>query len=116
MTAEIIVSFCILIVCISPVIILGIVQYHSKKPVGFWSGEEPHKPEDISDISAYNHRHGIMWILYGLGFIGCFAVGYVFGESWGSAASILSGIECIGGLFGLIAYHKALERRYVLEK
>ena len=71
MTVEIIVSLCVVVVCISPLIILGIVQYNSKNPVGFWAGQEPHKAAEISDIRAYNHKHGIMWITYGIGFISC---------------------------------------------
>ena len=115
MTAEIIVSLCIVVVCISPLIILGIVQYNSKSPVGFWAGQDPHKAAEISDIRAYNHKHGIMWITYGIGFIGCFATGYFFGEDWGLIAAVLSGIEVFGGLVGMVAYHNALEKRYWLE-
>lgn len=39
--AEIIISSVIVLVCTAPVIIIGIVQYRSKEPVGFWSGKKP---------------------------------------------------------------------------
>ena len=112
MTTEYIISFCIAAVCIAPVIILGIVQYNSKKPVGFWSGKEPPKSEQITDIRAYNHKHGIMWILYGAGFILCFLSGFLFGEMWGVASSVLAIVETGAGLLGMIAYHNYLDRRY----
>ena len=31
---------------------MGIVQYKSKNPVDFWSGEEPPRKERITDIEA----------------------------------------------------------------
>ena len=110
MMAETIFSFVVLILCIAPVIILGIVQYRSRRVVGFWSGEEPPKNEKVTDMKAYNHRHGMMWILYGLGFVLCF----MFGWLWGAVASaVLCGIECIGGIFIMIACHKKWYDIYV---
>lgn len=45
MTAEIIISSIILLICIAPVIIIGIVQYRSKDSVGVWTGKEPPQKE-----------------------------------------------------------------------
>ena len=46
MTAEIIISSIILLICIAPVIIIGIVQYRSKDSVGGgWTGKEPPQKE-----------------------------------------------------------------------
>lgn len=113
MNAEILLSLCIAAASISPVIILGIVQYNSKRPVSFWAGKEPPKPEEITDIKAYNHRHGIMWICYGAGFLLCFGLGFLFGEAAGIAASVLSAVELFGGLIGMILYHNRLDRIYL---
>ena len=112
MTAEVIFSFCLLIFCTLPIFILGIVQYNSKKPVAFWSGKEPHKPDEISDVRAYNHRHGMIWILYGAGFILSFTVGYFIKENQGIAIVVLTAAESLGGLAAAIAYHNRLEQRY----
>lgn len=109
MNAETVFSFALLLVSIAPVIILGIVQYKSKKPVGFWSGEEPPGKEQITDMEAYNRKHGMMWILYGTGFILCFVCGFPFG---GEIAAALCMLEGIGGIFGLVAYHNKLNRMY----
>ncbi len=113
MNAEIIFSLCITALSISPIIILGIVQYNSKKPVAFWAGKEPPKAEEITDIKAYNHRHGIMWVCYGVGFILCFGLGFLFGEDAWLAASVLSVAEVFGGLAAAIAYHNRLDRIYL---
>ncbi len=109
MTGEKIFEIIICFICMMPIIIIGIVQYRSKKPVGFWSGKEPPKKEQITDIAAYNHKHGIMWIIYGAGFILCFMLGLIIDEK---IALILSIIECIGGIFIAILYHNKLNRIY----
>ena len=70
--AETIFSAVVLLLCASPLIILGIVQYRSKEPVGFWAGKEPPRKEEVTDVRAYNRKHGLMWILYGLGLTACF--------------------------------------------
>lgn len=75
MTGEIIFSFVVLLISTSPIIILGMVQYRSKEPVGFWAGKKPPRNEEITDVRAYNRKHGLMWILYGAGFIVCFVCG-----------------------------------------
>lgn len=119
MTAETIIFVVIVAISAMPMIILGIVQYGSKEPVGFWSGKEPPKREQITDVKAYNQRHGVMWILYGGGLFLCFVWVLPFGESLESLAlvSVIPGmIECIGGIFVMIAYHNKLNRRYFREE
>ncbi len=103
--------FCavILLVSIGPIIILGIAQYRSKDPVGFWSGKKPPEREQITDVRAYNRKHGLMWISYGVGFIVCFVCGLPFG---GLIAGYLCMIEAMGGILAMIAYHNKLNRMY----
>ena len=93
----------------SPVIILGIVQYRSKDPVGFWSGKRPPKKEQITDVEAYNRKHGLMWIVYGVGVFLSFACGLPFG---GLAAGYLSMIEIMGGIPLMVVYHNKLNQMY----
>lgn len=80
MVAETVIMLVILLYSATPLIVIGIVQYRSKKPVGFWSGEKPPEKEQITDMKAYNQKHGIMWILFGAGLIFSFACGLPFGE------------------------------------
>lgn len=109
MAAETIFSAVILLVSIGPIIILGIVQYRSKEPVGFWSGKEPPKREQVTDVRAYNRKHGLMWITYGVGFVVCFLGGLPFGEL---ITGYLCLIEGLGGIFVMAAYHNRLNRMY----
>ena len=60
MNAESVFSLCIIILSSFPLIIIGIVQYKSKTPVGFWSGKNPPAKEQVRDIPAYNKKHGLM--------------------------------------------------------
>ena len=108
--AETSFAMIVTLICVLPIIIFGIVQYRSKKPVGFWSGMEPPKKEQITDVKAYNKKHGLMWIYYGLGFVLCFECGLFLGETM---AAILSVTECIGGLIVMILYHNKLNRMYI---
>lgn len=110
MTAETIFSTFVLLLGCSPILIIGIIQYRSKTPVGFWAGKEPPKPEQVTDIRQYNRKHGMMWIIYGVGLILCFFSGMYFG-SFIAAMSVL--IECIGGIFLMILYHNRLNRKYL---
>lgn len=110
MTAEHIIVAVIVCISAAPFIILGIVQYKSKEPVGFWSLYEPPDREQVTDVKAYNHRHGVMWIAYGVGFLVCFLGGWPFG---GGIAALLGGAECVGGIFVMIFYHNRLDRRYL---
>jgi hypothetical protein len=107
---EVIVSTIFLLVCLLPLFIIGIAQYKSTKPVGFWSGKEPPKSEEITDVRAYNHKHGIMWIVYAAGFLACFMSGWFISEYAAAAAAC---VECIGGLGLMILYHNWLNRKYL---
>ena len=107
--AEIVISSVVVLVSTMSVIMIGIVQYRSKDPVGFWSGKKPPKKEQITDVKAYNRKHGLMWILLGVGFILCFVHGLLFGRV---IAGYLCMIEVIGGILVMIAYHEKLDRMY----
>lgn len=110
MTAENIMAAVIVCISMLPIIIIGIVQCRSKEPVGFWNLMQPPKREQVTDVKAYNRKHGIMWLIYGIGFLLCFFCGWPFG---GGVAAILGGVECIGGIFVMILYHNRLDRRYL---
>ena len=109
MMAEIVISSVVVLVSTMSVIMIGIVQYRSKDPVGFWSGKKPPKKEQITDVKAYNRKHGLMWILLGVGFILCFVCGLFLG---GIIARYSCMIEVIGGLLAMIVYHQKLDRMY----
>lgn len=111
--AEHIICLVILLICAAPFLIIGIVQRKSKKPVGFWSGKEPPAAEQVTDLTAYNRKHGRMWIAYGAGLPLSFALGGIFG---GAAYAIAMGLEVVGGLVAIIWYHNYLDRKYVKKR
>ena len=79
MTAEnIIAGVVILGICGLQFIVLGIFQVKNKEPVGFWSGVKPPFRDKISDVTAFNKKHGMMWIIYGLGAFENFSIDYHF--------------------------------------
>ena len=49
---ETIFSCVVAVICMFPLFIFGVVQYHSKKPVIFWAGKEPPKAEQLTDVKA----------------------------------------------------------------
>ena len=110
--AEKVILFIVLLLCAAPLIILGISQYKSDDPVGFWAGRKPPKREQITNVKAYNHKHGLMWILYGAGILLCFWSMIFVGLE---TAMILVLIECFVGIIVMIVYHNKLDRTYVIK-
>ena len=45
---------------------IGIYQWRSEKPARLSTGEPTIDPNDLTDVKAWNRKHGMMWILYGL--------------------------------------------------
>lgn len=45
--AETIIFLAVLLISAGPIIAIGIAQYRSKEPVGFWSGKKPPKREQM---------------------------------------------------------------------
>ena len=92
-------------------IAIGIMQYKSKKPTGFYTGEIPLKAEQLTDVTAWNHRHGMMWMIYGIAIIVSFLAGLLIPHE---VISILLPIVIIlGALPVMILYHHKLKKNYV---
>ena len=91
-------------------IIIGIVQYRSKNPVGFYSGEEPPKKEELTDVDAWNKKHGKMWIIYGIVIIISYVGSMPFMESVWSVIPMSGGI--LLPIIFMIRYHNKLIRVY----
>lgn len=59
--AENIIGFVVFLGTSLIMIGLGVSQIKSKEPVGFYTGEKPPKREQLSDVEAWNKKHGLMW-------------------------------------------------------
>lgn len=93
---------------------IGISQMRSKKPVAFYTGEKPPKPEDISDVAAWNKKHGLMFVIYSF----CFIMAWVF--SLLASDNILMLIPLVLLILGpmpiIIAIHHELKKQYFIPK
>lgn len=91
---------------------IGISQYRSTKPVGFYSGEKPPMESELTDVDAWNKKHGKMWIWYGVIII----VSYLLGVPFLMADSVWSVLPmCVGIMIPIplmIRYHHKLIRKY----
>lgn len=75
-TTGVIMGLCAIIM-----VLIGIRQIKSKKPVGFYSGVKAPDEEEISDVKAWNRKHGAMGILYGISIELAFLCGLFIGNS-----------------------------------
>lgn len=86
---------------------IGIFAWNRKKPMWFWSGSTV-KETEISNIPAYNHANGLMWIGYSLIFwLAAFA------GLWNmTVAGILVGAGCVAGIPVLILIYNRIYKKY----
>ena len=104
------------VLCLTAAVMIGIgvSQYKSRKPVGFYTGVKPPEEKSLRDVEAWNRKHGIMWIVYGGVIIGCGLVSLIAGVI-GCDSVFLTMAECavmVGGVFVMMWYHVRLERLY----
>lgn len=111
MGAEMWITFAIFAYVAMMFVVLGIVQLRSKKPVGFWSGEKPPAPSEVTDMRAYNRAHGWMWIGYAIAMILSFLIGILIDNGWLMAILVCG--ASIGGAGVMIAVHQHLYHKYV---
>lgn len=98
--------------CALIMIAIGIYQWRSKMPATFYSGEKPLDATQLSDVSAWNRKHGMMWILYGIIITGCGCLGFVMGNNTLFLLPFLGGIIIPPILMAL--YHEKLKKEYML--
>ena len=74
----------------------------------FWSGKTV-KETEISDITAYNHANGIMWIVYFYYLLG----GDYLSGIWNSTAALdLIIVGCVIGIPVLVVVYNRIYARY----
>ena len=95
---------------------IGISQYRSKKPVGFYSGEKPPLERELTDVNAWNKKHGKMWIWYSVAIM----VGYILGIPLMAMDTAWCVLPMCGGIIVpiplMIRYHHKLIREYKTRK
>lgn len=89
---------------------IGIYQIKSESPVGFYTGEKPPRAEEISDVDAWNKKHGFMWLIYGLVIMVSYGIGAMMGDTIWSVIPMCGGV--IIPLPAMILYHHKLIKIY----
>lgn len=114
MNAESIMALCIVCFVALIFVVLGICQYKSREPVGFYTGEKPPKEEELTDVKAWNKGHGILWGGYGVLMIlaGCSAI-CLRNEILGAGITFMI---IISGLIGIIVGHRLLVKKYMIKR
>ena len=87
--------------------LVALWAFKRRDPMNFWSGDEV-KPEEITDIPAYNRANGFMWALYTgyyvvIGIISLFNI---------LAGTVLLVIICSLGSVALILGYKYIYKKY----
>ena len=104
---ENLIWYIIMIPCSALLTGIGIYAWNRKKPMWFWSGKTG-KETEISDITAYNHANGIMWIVYSI--IYWMAT---FAGIWNSIAALdLIIVGCVIGIPVLVVVYNRIYERY----
>lgn len=89
---------------------IGISQLRSTKPVGFYSGEKAPREDEIKDVKAWNKKHGMMWLIYGIIIMISWLIGSVIGDSIFCVIPLCGGI--LLPVIIMIWYHNKLTRLY----
>lgn len=111
--AGFIISFVIYGLVSLLMIIIGMVQYRSKKTVGFYTGEKPPKAEDITDVKAWNHGHGKLFIGYGISLMISYLTNLFLSEVASTCVMLL---VAIGGIIVMCICHSKLQTKYLKKK
>ena len=90
---------------------LGISQLLRKKPVGGGILEAPPRRECVTDLKAWNQKHGILWIGYGVVLSGSFVLLTVVKDR--IVAALLHTVVYIGGLTVYAIYDDKLKKAYL---
>ena len=88
---------------------LGIHYIRSEKPLGFYTNEKPPKPEEITDVKAWNRKHGFSFMVFAAA-ITVVVLAPMFLDSLVGIVIIILGTAA--AIAGFIIYHKHLEKLY----
>ena len=86
---------------------IGIYAYRRTEPMWFWSGSTV-KREELTDVEAYNHANGIMWIVYSIPMW----IATILFIWYPEIATTLLVVCSTLGLFALIYAYKKIYQKY----
>ncbi|MCM1216031.1 MAG: hypothetical protein NC331_10795 [Lachnospiraceae bacterium] len=97
-------------------ILLGICQCRSESPVGMNTGEKPPRPEQLSDVKAWNQGHGRALIRFGIVIavtVGAFPLLLEHADVQVMTVAFI--VMIVAEIAGLEVNHVRLERRYKIK-
>ena len=86
---------------------IGIYAYRREEPMFFWSGSTGRR-EELTDVEAYNHANGIMWMVYSVP-MWVSTISYFW---FPQMATTLLVISCTIGLGILIFVYQRIYQKY----
>ena len=95
-------------------LIIGIFQMRSKKPVGFYAGEKGPDEIELTDVQAWNIKHGIMWVLYGITIVITSLIGVSMIDSVWCTFPLIGGVTLPVPI--MVWYHHKLGAQYRKKK
>lgn len=105
-----IISGIVFMLCAAIMIGIGVSQIRSKEPVGFYSGGQAPKAQEITDVQGWNRKHGVMWVLYGIGLVLAWIFGLIIGDSVWVLIPLF--VFAVLPIPGMVYYHHVLSKRY----
>lgn len=93
--------------------VIGIFQMQSTKPVGFYAGEKGPEEKELTDVQAWNIKHGIMWVLYGITIVITSLIGVSMIDSVWCTVPLIGGVTL--PLPFMIWFHHRLIARYKIK-
>lgn len=108
---EMIMGLVIISIVAFIMVIIGVYQFEKKDvPVRFYNVIDPPKKEEISDVTQWNKKHGMIWIAYGL----CIELGFWLG--YFMPVEVLEMMFMMGGVIiplpFMVIRHRKLEKEY----
>lgn len=98
-------------ICSFVMIAIGIFAYRKEGPMWFWSGTEEVEKEFITDVKSYNHKQGIMWIIYGISLLFPPFIASIFELSKYVFVLLEVGV-LVGGMLGMMLYYEHIHDVY----
>lgn len=89
---------------------IGIFQWKSDRPARISTGEPIIAPKELTDVRAWNMKHGLMWITYGMIIAAALVVSLCMNENTLSGIVMMAG--CLLPLPAIPLYHNYLLKKY----
>ncbi len=81
--------------------------------MGFYTGEKGPEENQLTDVKAWNRKHGLMWIAYGCCIVAAWVCGLLLDDNLLAIIPFMIGL--VAPLFFMAVYHNSLIKRYFVK-